>query len=137
MSNQSFQTPKNFYSNSPSAQKPPHMLPPLNASRKYMSFGNIENSIDYNSSYAQQTPPNPHESYTNNTMHTNGHGNNKNSSLPNSREINNFEMNNPMYADDYLASDAASQEFDALQSRRKLLHELSVIGMHCAILFVF
>jgi len=130
MSHQSLQTPKpkKLYSNSPSSQKPPHMLPPLTPNRKFMSYGNIDNSYNYDVSLSQQLSPraNPNETYSNNFTYINGQ--NRNHSLPNSRGINNFDTNNNHLgrSDEYSASDLANQEFDALQSRRKLLHELSV-----------
>lgn len=120
MSNTSMQRPlssKNkFYSNSPS-QKPPHVLPPLNASKKYMSINNsnIEND-NYDSLFTNEPYSNVSSNDQNRANFHNGYNANSTTN----------QINDPLiYSGDYQQNNY-NQDFDALQSRRRLLHELSV-----------
>lgn len=136
MSNQSFQTPlssnrKKMFSNPGSAHKPPHTLPPLNASKKYMSINN--NSIDTeinNNNY--ESIFNGIEVYSNtpgNLSHQNQSRTSINHSNLSIGYNNPNQINDQMYPENFSNTNNnnnLNQEFDALQSRRRLLHELSV-----------
>lgn len=128
---------KGVFPSSPS-QKPPHFVPPLNASKKYMSYGLNNSSMD---SYNSMNPNNFNVNYD---AYNNGFQNNV--MYPNvpsrsgMRGINGpatFNLAQPVDTMNYnnlnnYQPSVGNNDFDALQSRRRLLHELSVNN-----LFVF
>jgi hypothetical protein len=134
MSNQSFQTPlssnrKKIFSNPGSAHKPPHTLPPLNASKKYMSINN--NNVDTeinNNNY--ESIFNGIEVYSNTPSNV-SHQNQSRTSINHSNlsiGYNPNQINDQIFPENFSKTNNnnLNQEFDALQSRRRLLHELSV-----------